>query len=170
MLAGLVLEPDTAQEFGAVLGNRVTVQCDGLIVAKTAAPVHLGRVNAAGVHVSYGSGYKEGLGLLHLYRESIVYVASVDDVERPMLQDQNFQNIDLVPCHAAVDECKNRDSEVEQGMQLDGYFSFAERRQVEQTQSQIDSGGFQWVDRDFEIERQVLVRITLANEPDKNCS
>ena len=41
-------EPDTAQVFGVVLRNVVTVQCDGLIADKTAAPVHLGRVNALG--------------------------------------------------------------------------------------------------------------------------
>ncbi len=66
LLGCWVLEPDTSQVFGVVLRGVVTIQCDGFIADKTAAPVHLGRVNAPGVHVAFGTGHKEGAGLMHL--------------------------------------------------------------------------------------------------------
>lgn len=166
-----VLEPDTAQVFGVVFGNVVPVQCDGLIADDAAAPVHLGRVNAPGVHVAFGAGYKEGSRLMHLKQASKVQVASVHDVERPWLQDQDVQHIDLVRLAIAdVDEGGNRAPEVQQGVQLDGCLGFAKRRPVEQAQAQIDGGGIQCVDRVLEIEPQVLVQIKLASTPDQNCS
>ena len=171
LLGCWVLEPDTAQVFGVVLRNVVTVQCDGLIADKTAAPVHLGRVNAPGVHVAFGAGHKEGAGLMHLEQACKVYVASVHDVERSWLQNQDVQHIDLVHLAIAdVDEGRNRASEVQQGVQLDGCLGFAKRRPVEQAQAQIDGGGIQCVDRVLEIESQVLVQIKLASAPDQNCS
>ena len=97
--------------------------------------------------------------------------AAVHHIERPWLQDQDVQHIDLVHLAVAdVDERGNRAPEVQQGMQLDGCLGFAKRRPVEQTQAQIDGGGVQCVNRILEIESQVLVRIKLASAPDQNCS
>jgi hypothetical protein len=106
---------------------------------------------------------------MHLEQASKVYVVSVHDVERPRLQDQDVQKIDLVHLAIAdVDEGRNRASEVQQGVQLDGYLGFAKRRPVEQTQ--VDGGGIQCVDRVLEIEPQVLVQIKIASSPDQSCS
>ena len=58
LLGFCVLEPDSAQVFWVVLGNLVTVQCDGLIADKTAAPFQLGRVNAPCVEFAFGAGHK----------------------------------------------------------------------------------------------------------------
>jgi hypothetical protein len=171
LLGCWVLEPDSVQVFGVVLGNVVPVQCDGFIADKAAAPVHLVRLNAPGVHVAFGAGHKEGAGLMHLEQASKVYVASVYDVERPRLQDQDVQNIDLVHLAIAdVDEGRNRASEVQQGVQLDGCLGFAKRRPVEQAQTENDGGGIQCVGRVLEIEPQVLVQIKLASAPDQSCS
>ena len=163
------VDNDTARVFGVVLRNVVIVQYDGLIADKTAATVHLGRVNALGVLVAFGTGHKEGAGLMHLEQASKVYVASVYDVERAWLQDQDVQNIDLVHLAIAdVDKGRNRASEVQLDVQLDGCLGFAKRRPVEQTQTQIDGGGIQRVDRFLEIESQVLAQIKLASAPDHN--
>lgn len=171
LLGCWVLEPDMAQVFGVVLRNVVTVQCDGLIADKTAAPVHLGRVNAPGVHVAFDAVYKEGAGLMHLEQACNVYVASVHDVERVWLQDKDVQHIDLVHLAVAdVDEGRNRASEVQQCVQLDGCLGFAKLRPVEQALAQIDGAGIQSVDCVLEIEFQVLVQIKLASAPDQNCS
>jgi hypothetical protein len=171
LLGCWVLEPDTSQVFGVVLRNVVTVQCDGLIADKTAAPVYLGRVHAPGVHVAFGAGHKEGACLMHLEKACKVQVASVHDVERSWLQNQEVQHIDLVHLAIAdVNEGRNRASEVQQGVQLDGCLGFAKRRPVERAQAQIDGGGIQCVDRVLEIESQVLVQIKLASAPDQNCS
>ncbi len=157
--------------FGVVLRNVVTVQCVGLIADMTAAPVHLGRVNARSVHVAFGAGHKEGTGLMHLEHACKDYVASVHDVERSWLQNQEVQHIDLVHLAIAdVDEGRNRASEGQQGVQLDGCHGFAKRRPVEQAQTQIDCGGIQCVDRVLEIESQVLVQIKPASAPDQYCS
>jgi len=166
-----VLESNAPQVFGVVLGNIVPVQCNGLIADKTAAPVYLGRVHAPGVHVAFGAGHKECAALMHLEQASKVYVASVHDVERARLQDQDIQHIDLVHLAVAdVDEGRNGAPEVQQGVQLDGCLGFAKRRPLEQTQTQIDGGGVQGVDRVLEIEPQVLVQIKLASAPDQNRS
>ncbi len=145
--------------------------CNGLIAEDAAAPVHLGRVHAPGVHVAFGAGYKEGAGLMHLKQASKVVVASLHHVERTRLQDQDVQHIDLVHLAIAdVDKGRNRASEVQQGVQLDGCLGFVKRRPVEQTQAQIYGGGIQCVDRVLEIEPQVLVQIKLASARDQNCS
>ena len=171
LLGCWVLEPDTAQVFGVVLGDVVPVQCNGLIADDAACSVHFGRVHAPGVHVAFGAGHKEGACLMHLEKASKVQVASVHDVERSWLQNQEVQHIDLVHLAIAdVDEGRNRASEVQQGVQLDGCRGFAKRCPVEQAQTQIDGGGIQCVDRVLEIEPQVLVQIKLASAPDQNCS
>ncbi len=169
LLGCWVLELDTARVFGVVLKNLVTVQYDLLVADKTAAAVHLGQVNALGVLVAFGTGHKEGVGLMHLEQASKVDVASAHDVVRAWPQDQDLQNIDLV--HLAIadlDKGRNRASEVQQDVQLDGCLGFAKRRSVEQTQTQIDGGGIQRVDRVLEIEFQVLAQIKLASAPDQN--
>ncbi len=156
--------------FWLVLRNVVTVQCDGSIADKTAGPVHLGRVHAPSVHVAFGAGHKEGAGLMHLEQACKIYVAFVHDVERAWLQDQDIQYIHLVHLAIAeVDEGRNRASEVQQGVQLDGCLGFAKRRPVEQAQTQIDGVGIQCVDRVHEIESQVLVQLKLASAPDQYC-
>ena len=165
-----VLEPDTAQVFGVVFGNVVPVQCNGLIADDPARPVHLGRVHAPGVHVAFGAGHKEGSRLMHLKQASKVQVASVHHIERPWLQDQDVQHIDLVHLAVAdVDEGGNRAPEVQQCVQLDGCLGFAKRRPLEQAQAQIDGGGVQCVDRILEIEPQVLVQIKFASTSDQYC-
>jgi hypothetical protein len=100
LLSCWVLEPDTAQVFEVVLRNVVPVQCNGLITDKTAVSVYTGGLNAPGVHVAFAADHKEGACLMHLEKASKVYVASIHVVERPWLQDQDVQNIDLV--HLAV--------------------------------------------------------------------
>ena len=171
LLGCWVLEPYTAQVFGVVLRNVVTVQCDGLIADKTAAPVHLGRVHTPAVNVAFGAGHIEGAFLMHLENASKVQVTSVHDKERSWLQNQAVQHIDLVHLAIAdVDEGRNRASEVQDDVQLHGCLGFAKRRPFEQAQAQIDGGGIQCVDRVLEIEPQVLVQIKLASASDQNCS
>ncbi len=53
-----IFEADTLQVFGVVLGDIVPAQCNGFIADAAACPVHFGRVNAPGVHVAFGAGYK----------------------------------------------------------------------------------------------------------------
>ena len=72
-----IFEADTPQVFGVVLGDIVSAQCNGLIADDAACPVHFGRVHAPGVHVAFGTGHKEGAGLMHLEKASTVQVASV---------------------------------------------------------------------------------------------
>jgi hypothetical protein len=95
LLGCWVIEPYTAQVFGVVLRNVVPVQIDGLIADKIAAPAQLGRVYAR-VHVAFGTGHKEGASLRHLKQAGKVDVAAVQHIERPWLQDQDVQHIDLV--------------------------------------------------------------------------
>jgi len=165
-----IFEADTPQVFGVVLGDIVPAQCNGLIADDAACPVHFGRVHAPGVHVAFGAGHKEGAGLMHLEKASKVQVASVHNVERPWLQDQDVQHIDLVHLAVAdVNEGGNRAPEVQQCVQLDGCLGFAKRRPLEQAQAQIDGGGVQCIDRILEIEPQVLVQIKFASTSDQNC-
>ena len=166
-----IFESDTAQVLGIVFGDVVPVECNGLIADDAARPVHLGRVNAPGVHVAFGAGHKEGAGLMHLKQPSKVDVAAIHHIERARLQDQDIEHIDLVHLAIAdVDEGGNRAPEVEQGVQLDGSLGFAKRGPFEQAQAQVDGGGVQGVDRVLEIEPQVLVQIKLASTSDQNRS
>jgi len=171
-LLGLgVFEANAPQVLGVVLGCIVSVQRNGLIANDAAALVHFGRVHAPGVHIAFGSSHKEGACLMHLEQACKVDVASVHDVERSWLQDQDVQHIDLVHLAIAdVDEGWNRAPEVQQGMQLHGCLGFAKRRPLEQAQAQIDGGGIQCVDRVLEIEPQVLVQIKFASTPNQNRS
>jgi hypothetical protein len=156
---------------GVVLRNEVPFQFDVLIADKAVAPVHLSRVKAPGVHVAFGTGHKEGAGLMHLKQASKLDVASVLDVECTSFQNQDIQNINLVHLAIAdVEEGRNRASEVQQGVQHDGCLCFAKQRPVKQAQIHIDGVGIQCLDRFLEIEPQVLVYIKLESVPVQNCS
>ena len=171
-LLGLgVFEANAPQVLGVVLGCIVSVQRNGLIADDAAAPVHLGRVHAPGVHIGFGSSHKEGACLVHLEQASKVQIAPVHDVERAGLQDQDVQHIDLVHLAIAdVDEGWDTAAQVQQGMELDSGLGFAKRCPVEQAQTQIDGGGVQCVNRVLELEPQVLVHVKLASAPDQNRS
>ena len=162
-LLGLgVFEANAPQVLGVVLGCIVSVQRNGLIADDAAAPVHLGRVHAPGVHVALGSGHKEGACLMHLEQPSKVQIAPVHDVERAWLQDQDVQHIDLVHLAVAdVDEGWDTAAQVQQRMELDSGLGFAKRCPVEQAQTQIDGGRVQCVDRVLEFEPQAK-RLTFA--------
>lgn len=163
-------ESDTAQVLRIVLGSIVPIQRNGLIADDAVAPIHLGRVNAPSVHTAFGAGYKEGAGLMHLKQTSKVDLASVHDIERARLQNQNVQHIDLEHLAIAdVDKCWDTASQVQLRMELDCSLGFAKRGRVEQAQAQIDGGGFQRVDRVLEFEPQVLVQIKFAIALDQNC-
>ena len=80
--------------------------------------------------------------MMHLKQTSKVEEAALDYIERPWLQDQDFEHIDQVhPAVADLDENGNRAPEVEQGVQLNGSLGFAKLGVSEQTQKQVDGGG-----------------------------
>ena len=100
-----VFEPDALQVLGVVLGCIVSVQRNGLIADDAAAPVHLVRVHAPGIHVVLGSGHNELACLMHLEQVCKVPIARARELERTGLQRQNIQHIDLVYLAVAdVDE------------------------------------------------------------------
>ncbi len=167
LLGSWVIELDTAQVLGVAMKNVVTVQCDGLIAEDAAAPVHRGRIHAPGVHIAFGAGHKDCAVLMHLKQSRKVIVASTQDVERVMVQDKDVQNIDLLHIVVAdVDAFRNRASDIQQVVQLDGCLGLEKRGPVEQ--AQIESGVIQCLAGFLEIEYQVLVQIKLASAPNQN--
>lgn len=71
---------------------------------------------------------------------------------------------------ADVSKCWIRSSQIEQRVHLHYRLGNAKRRPVEQSQTQIDDGGIQGVDRIGLIQPQVLVLIVLACTSDQRAA
>ena len=121
-LASLVAHDHSAQRRRIVFAGikqcehaRLIAQHGGVdaIDGMGVAPLELG--------VALGADHKEGLCLMNGEQPGEVQVATIEQIERPGLQDQFVQHIDLVGLAIGdANEAGDRAAQVQQGVQLDG--------------------------------------------------
>ena len=93
----------------------------------------------------------------------IVQIGTVQDVEGARLQRENVEDSDIVRfpfCY--MDKGRDGASQVEEGMELDGAFAFAELGPRKKREAQVDRGGIEGEDCFLELQADVLV---VVNSP-----
>ena len=147
-----VFEADASQVLGVVFADVKPVQGNALVAHQSAGAIHLGRINASGIHAALGAGHEESADLMQFVQTSKVQVAPIHHVERAWLDGQDVQDLDLV--HLAVadmDEGGDIAPQVQERVQLDRRFGRAKRCPIEQGQTQVYRGRVQRVDRRVEL-------------------
>gem|GEM_PF-1961376 len=118
-----VFEPNAPQVLGVMLAGVKTIQHDALIADHARGPVDSGRVHTAGVHTALGARDEEGPSLMHLVKPGKVQITPIHHLERPRLDRQDVQHLDVVHFAVAdVDKGRNCSAQVQQGVQFDSGF------------------------------------------------
>ena len=108
---------------------------------------------------------------MHRVQALEVQVAPIHHVEGASLHGQDVEHVDVVQLAVAdVDERRDRSTQVEQRVQLDGSFGRTERRPVEQAQTQIDGGGVQGIHVRIEFQHRRLFGVQRSGVGDKPLS
>ncbi len=92
-----------------------------------------------------------------------VQIASIHDVDRPGLQHQDIEHIDVAQLAVGdVDEAGNVAAQVQQRMHLHRGLGGAKQRPGKEQQTQVDGGRIQRVSRVLQLDAKVVARIELA--------
>lgn len=148
--------------FGEALGRVGPVEQDALVADWARCPVAGYRANAPRIYTALAAGHEENDGLMQSEESLEVEVAAIPDIERTRLEAEPIEHVHVA--QRAVDDAnEDRDgsAHIEGRAQLDGSLGRAKRRSLEQTYSQVDSGGAQRVD-DFGQARPKLPVVQLV--------
>ena len=97
-----------------------------------------------------------------------VDVAAIHHVVGASLDRQDVEHVDVMQLAIAdMDEGRDRASQIEQRVQLDGSLGGAERRPVEQVQAQIDGGGVERIDTGIEFQHGRLLGVECLGAGDQ---
>ena len=168
-LASLVFGHHAAQRGGIVLAGIENSQHAGLV----AHDVRIGSVHWVGVAalefgVGFGTGDKEGVGLMDHKQTLEIEVTPIEQIVGAGLDVQLIQGVDLVrPAVGDVNERWDRAAQVQQSMQLDGGLVRSKRCPRIHRQTQIDRGGVEGVDRRVQVDRQRVLRIQGSRHRDQ---
>src|SRR5260221_8580652 len=106
------------------------------------------RVDAPRIHVLLGPGDEEGSCLGKRKEPFEIQVATVHDVERSRLWDQQVQHVDVVDSPVGdVDKAWNRAAQIEQSVKLDRRLRRTKRCPRKHRQTEIDGRRVERVDR-----------------------
>ena len=160
-LARVVLDHHPAQCCRVILARKIGRQHARLIAQnRRIDPVHRMRIAPLEFGVAFGAGHTEGLSLVNDKQPGEIQIAPIHQIERPRLQHQIVQHIDLVRLAIGdVNETGNIAAQVPQGVQLDSRLGRAKRRPGEYRQTQVDGAGIEGVHRGIEFQSKRLPQI-----------
>ena len=168
-LAGLgILETDTTQMLRVVFATVGAGQYDGLISNYALGAIYRCRIDATEYGVRLGAGHEESFCLMQNVKSGEVRIASIHDVDRPSLQDQHVEHIDIAPLAVGdVDEARNVAAQVEQRTHLHRRLGGTKQRPRKQRQTQIDSRGVQCVGGVLQFDAEAVDDVELARLHDQ---
>ena len=159
--ARLVFDHHTAQHRRIVLAG-VEQRQDARLVANNICSGSVHRVGVAPLElrIALGARDKKTLGLVDGKQALEVQVPTVEQIERPCLDGQLVQRVDLVGLAIGdVDESGDRAPQVQQGVQPHRCLGTAKRGPRKHRQAQIDGRRIEGVDRGIQLDGQGLVGI-----------
>ena len=142
-----ILEPDAAQMIGVMPVAVVAIEGDGLVADDPGAAIDRSRIEAMGVEIRLGAGYKEGASLMQDVQSREIQIPAIHHVNRTGFRDQHVQDIDVVQLSIGdVNEARDRTAQIEQRMHLHGGLGRAEERPREDRQAEVDCRRIERVD------------------------
>ena len=163
-LAGLgILVSDTAQMVGVVRAAGGAGERDGLIADDARTATDLSRIDSPKPVVRLGACDEEGVCLMQHGQPSEVQIVSIHDVDRPGLQQQDVEHIDVAQLAVGeVDEAGNFAAQVQQRMHLHCGLGGAKQRPRKERQTQVDGGRIQCLRRVLQRKANAVARIERA--------
>ena len=158
-----ILESDATQLDGVVRAAGSAGQRHGLIADDARATIHRGRIDAPKLGVRLGAGHEEGVGLMHYVQPGEVEIAAIHDVDRPRLQHQQVEHLDIAQLAVGeVDEAGDIAAQVEQRMHLHRRLGGAKQRPGKERQAQVDGRRIQRVRRVRQLEAKAVAEVERA--------
>ncbi len=161
-------EVNASQTFWIILMRIEASQTADLVGAHSALFVDGQGLVTNKVEIVLGSNHEESVSLVDGVKSGKVQVTAIHDVKSPRLDEKFVQDIDVVELSLGnLDKTGNRSSQIEQRMKFDRCFGSPKSGPSEQTQTQIDGGRIQSVNRFFHEHAKVLVGIQPSRMADE---
>src|SRR4030095_3516512 len=129
------------------------------------------RIDSAELKILLGSNDKESQALHQDVEPGEVEIATIHDVERSGLGNQDVEDVHIV--HLAVgnmNERRNAAAHIQERVQFDGAFGAAKVSPGKQRQAQVDGGGIERIDRLFQFHSELVLTIQLPRLGDQHLS
>jgi hypothetical protein len=155
-----VVVPYAAESFRESFVGIEAGQDDRLIATQVHGLIHRTREESMTSQVRLGSNDKERLALMKSKETSEIEITAVEDVKAAGLRNEIVQNPHIVRfpiCN--LDKRRDRASQIEQGMELDGAFALAEYGPWKKRQTQVDRGRIEGIDGVLQFESQIFAGI-----------
>ena len=118
---------DAPKLLGVVGGTVNTGEQDGLITDQSGGAVDGMGIEATESGVGFSPQEEEAAGLMQTVETGKVKIAAIHDVEGSGFGQEQIQDVDVMELAVGnMDECRDMGAEIQQSMQLDRRFGFAE--------------------------------------------
>lgn len=155
-----VVESDTPESFGEGVVRIEAGQNNRLITRQIHSFIHRTREESMTSQVRLGPNDKERLALMKSKETSEIEITAVEDVKAAGLRNEIVQNPDIVRFSICdLDKRRDRASQIEKGMELDGAFALAEYSPRKKRQTQVDRGRIEGIDGVLQFESQLFAGI-----------
>ncbi len=167
-----VFESDAPQVLWVIVRGIKPVEQYCLIASDAGRSVDLSLVGSSSVDVGLGASHKETARTMYSVKSSKIQIATMHHLEGLGLNWYEVEHVDFVQFAVAdVNERRYSAARVQQRVQFDGTTGFAKRDPFEQTQTRVDRGGIELVNRVLQVQpNQVDVALKLARSASQHFS
>lgn len=110
--------------------------------------------------IAFGPDNEKSSGPMNFVKTCKVQISSVEDVNGPGFDEKVVEEIDLVDFAMGYEDQRgNAAPQIHQGMEFDRSFVLAELSPREKRQAEIDGGGIERINRLFQLDAEVFVRV-----------
>ena len=167
---------NAAERIRVVLAGGSSSQNNGMIGSNPAGGFAGVRVSPAEVDPSLGASDEEGAATVEHVETLELHVGAIPHVERSGLGYDGVEDVDVVQFSVGnlnignLNQCRDRATQIEQSVHLDGGLVGSKPGSGEQRQAEVDGGGVQGIDGVVEIETERLAGIQGAGDADQHWS
>ena len=164
-----VVVPNAAESFGESFVGIEAGQDDCLITRQVHGFIHRTREKSVTSQVRLGPNDKERLALVKSKETPVIEITAVEDIKAARLRNEIVQNPHVVRfpiCN--LDKRRDRASQIEKRMELDGAFALAEYGPRKERQTQVDRGRIEGIDGVLQFEAQIFVGIKSTGLSDED--
>ena len=171
MLEHLVVEDDASKRIGIQFLRRGSIELDRVIASEPGLSVDMAIRAETVIEIAFGGNNEER----HVDSERVepleVGVAAIEQIESSGLDRDLVEEIDVVKLAIRdVDEARNRATQIDLRVQLDGALAPAKPRPRKEGEAEVDGRRIESVDRLLQFHAERVVGVELARTLDEGMS